>query len=243
MKVVAADSGCGIISDDYRLKWPAPLTTTAILTELPIRNADANSHFLCEPLYRCFYPPIRKTEDTISAEIDCSKELLKKSNFETIDEMHIDVTYKENGKQQELELDEIDKKIQYYKPKGGAYYYLIKNKCNNIKYKYNINKILALGKLSQAIRIAELLCGVYGFISILDYIIKNNLESVKLGLPEEMMLQINGNQVRGVSLNTIENSAYLEPLFVYAEMHSDIKEKLELISYEQYVNPVALVIG
>jgi len=170
LRVVAADSGAAILND--RFEPLRVVAAVAILVEPPYKEA---SLCLAEPIFA----NVEKGYLLVVHELELCQKLLKEAKADVV---HLDVTL--GGiSLEELSVVGISKLRVSSKARGQVLKILpkIRKIAADIKRVYGI-EVLALGKESIPVRIAELTSGAHAILYSMEKAIKENTK-LKLGLP------------------------------------------------------------
>ena len=170
MRVIAADSGAAILND--RFEPLRVVAAVAILVEPPYKEA---SLCLAEPIFA----NVEKGYLLVVHELELCQKLLKEAKADVV---HLDVTL--GGiSLEELSVVGISKLRVSSKARGQVLKILpkIRKIAADIKRVYGI-EVLALGKESIPVRIAELTSGAHAILYSMEKAIKENTK-LKLGLP------------------------------------------------------------
>ena len=170
MRVVAADSGAAILNDHFE-----PLmvvAAVAALVEPPYREA---SLFLTEPIFAT----VEKGYLLVVHELELCQKLLKQTKADVV---HLDVTLR-GISLEELSVVGISKLRVSSKARRQVLKILpkIRKIAAAIKRVYGI-EVLALGKESIPVRIAELTSGAHAILYSMEKAVKENTK-LRLGLP------------------------------------------------------------
>lgn len=167
MKVVAADSGAALLNAKFQ---PLQIIATAtVLVEPPYREA---SQFLAEPTFA----PVEDGHALIARELELCQKLLEKVKADVV---HLDISF--GG----ILVEEISP-IQL---RGKARKHVLKilprlrKLATVIKRVYGI-EVLAIGKESVPVRIAELTTGAHAVLYACRSVVEEKKEHV-LGLPSK----------------------------------------------------------
>lgn len=191
MRVVAADSGSAILDQSYRPE--AIVAASSIMTQLPYRNASVQiSDRLMVPANR---------HDLIISELRMCRRMLRTVMADTV---HIDMSLGGLSVSQ-LTLSDLREMSISSRAKQNIREVLpeLRKLATEIEQTYRV-EVLAIGKESVAIRIAELTVGACSVI----YASKEALEhqdSVLLGLPTLCTIAVTGGQVTARSLQPGEH--------------------------------------
>ena len=170
MRVVAADSGAAILNDHFEpLEVVAAVAT---LVEPPYREA---SLCLAEPIF----DSVEKGYLLVVHELELCQKLLKEAKADVV---HLDVSL--GGiSLEELSVVGISKLRVSSKARGQVLKILpkIRKISADIKRVYGI-EVLALGKESTPVRVAELTSGAHAILYSMEKAVKENTK-LRLGLP------------------------------------------------------------
>jgi hypothetical protein len=168
--VVAADSGAAILND--RFEPLEVVAAVATLVEPPYREA---SLCLAEPIFAS----VEKGYLLVVHELELCQKLLKEAKADVV---HLDVSL--GGiSLEELSVVGISKLRVSSKARGQVLKILpkIRKIAADIKRVYGI-EVLALGKESIPVRVAELTSGAHAILYSMEKAVKENTE-LRLGLP------------------------------------------------------------
>ena len=170
MRVVAADSGAAILND--RFKPLSVVAAVVVLVEPPYREADI---YLAEPIFA----DVKKGYLLVVHELELCRKLLKEAKADVV---HLDLSL--GGiSLEELSVVEISKLRVSSKARRQVIKILpkIRKIAADIKRIYGID-VLALGKESIPVRIAELTSGAHAILYSMEKAVKENTK-LRLGLP------------------------------------------------------------
>ena len=170
MRVVAADSGAAILND--RFDPLEVVAAVATLVEPPYREA---SLCLAEPIFAS----VEKGYLLVVHELELCQKLLKEAKADVV---HLDVSL--GGiSLEELSVVGISKLRVSSKARGQVLKILpkIRKIAADIKRVYGI-EVLALGKESVPVRVAELTSGAHAILYSMEKAVKENTK-LRLGLP------------------------------------------------------------
>ena len=170
MRVVAADSGAAILND--RFDPLEVVAAVATLVEPPYREA---SLCLAEPIFAS----VEKGYLLVVHELELCQKLLKEAKADVV---HLDVSL--GGISiEELSVVGISKLRVSSKARGQVLKILpkIRKIAADIKRVYGI-EVLALGKESVPVRVAELTSGAHAILYSMEKAVKENTK-LRLGLP------------------------------------------------------------
>ncbi len=214
-RIVAADTGGALLDDEYN---PIGLVATAaVLVERP---------YLTARISRVLYPEPEGYDmsgrQAIVAEVKLADELARETKPDVI---HIDSTI---GGIELRKLDGPTIDALRISDRGKEVLKDVSEEVRRIATKLWEEtgiEMVAIGKPSVPVRIAEIYSGIYTVIWALRRAEKNN--AVRVGLPKFMKVEIERNKVRGISLDPREGGLYGE---VKAELPSGME-------WELYPNP------
>ncbi|MDH5449911.1 MAG: DUF4152 family protein [Candidatus Bathyarchaeota archaeon] len=218
MKAVAADSGAAILNDRFEPKLI--VATVAGLVEPPYRHTNP---CLAEPIFA-------NVEDghlLITHELKMCQKLLKEVKADVV---HLDMSL--GG----LSLEELSVVgLSKMRVSRRARQHILKilpklrKTASDIKRVYGI-EVLAMGKESVPVRIAELSCGAYGVLYAAEKAVKEKA-NVRLGLPVKCSVNVSEG---GVSLKSLIAGEHDLISFV-----RDFKKILNRVSVSEMLNPCA----
>jgi len=218
LKVVAADSGAALLNDNFR-----PLlvvASTAGLVEPPYTKI---SSCLAEPIFA----KVENGHLLIVHELELCQRVLKKVKA---DEVHLDMSLGSLSLE-ELSLIQLSKmristrarsRISIILPK-------IRKIASDIKRVYGI-EVLAIGKESIPVRIAELTCGAHAVLYAAEKAVKEK-RILKIGLPAKCSVSLDESKVALRSLVPAEQEI--------AGCAEDEKKVLEKAQISEMLNPCA----
>lgn len=218
MKVVAADSGAAVLNERFK-----PLTivaTVAGLVEPPYKKI---SFCLAEPIFS----DVENAPFLIAHELELCQRVLKEIKA---DEVHLDISLR-GLNLEDLSLIQLSKMRISSRARSHISKILpkIRKISSDIKRVYGI-EVLAIGKESIPVRIAELTCGAYAVLYCAERVIKQK-KALKLGLPSKCSLELVKNNVILRSLLPAE-----QDVVGYVE---DDKKVLEKTQISEMLNPRA----
>ena len=218
LKVIAADSSAAILNEKFELT--SIVATAAVLVEPPYR---APSEYLAKPIFA----NAENSHEVIVYETELCKELLAKVKADVV---HLDISLGAASLEQLSPIQLSDMKISS-KARSNLIKILpkIRKISGEISQKYGI-EVLAIGKESIPVRIAELTAGAHAII----YASKKALEQKKplmLGLPSKCQPKIQGDAVYVCSLMTAEHD-----VIGYA---TDTDGVLKKVNITEMLNPCA----
>ncbi len=216
LKIVAADSSAAILNENFE-----PLSivaTAAVLVSSPYREP---SEAIAEPVFA----EDKNGHKIIVREAELCKELLGKVKADVV---HIDMSFGAVPLEQLSPIQLSNMKISS-KAKGSLLKILpnIRRIAGEIKQKYGV-EVLAIGKESIPVRVAELTAGAYAIIYASEKVVKEK-RPLLLGLPSKCQPRI------------VECKVYLNSLMEgehdvrgYAE---DTSKILENVNIFEMLNP------
>ena len=218
MRIVAADSGAAILNDKFE-----PVTVVAavaILTEPPYKRA---SSVLADPIFA----DADNGYQLIAHELALCQQLLKNVKADVV---HLDMSMKG------MNLEELSVVgISAMKKSRNARKQLLKilpklrRTSSKILRTYGI-QVLAFGKESIPVRIAELTSGAHAICYAAEKAIKENVK-LKLGLPTKCQPKLFKDKIVLKSLMPAESE-----VAGYAECSRDL---LEGVQFSDMLNPCA----
>ena len=218
MRVVAADSGAAILND--RFKPLSVVAAVAVLVEPPYREADI---YLAEPIFA----DVKKGYLLVVHELELCRKLLKEAKADVV---HLDMSL--GGiSLEELSVVGISKLRVSSKARGQVLQILpkIRKISADIKRVYGID-VLALGKQSIPVRIAELTSGAHAILYSMEKAVKENTK-LRLGLPVKCQPKFLDDAMMLQSLMPAE-----QDVVGYAK---DDKGILEKVQTSEMLNPCA----
>ena len=213
LKVVAADSGAAILNTRFE---PLQIVVAAtVLVEPPYREA---SQFLAEPIFAS----VEKGYALIIHELELCQKMLKEVRADVV---HLDMSI--GG----LLVEEISPIQLRGKARSSVLKILpkIRKLSTDIKRVHGID-VLALGKESIPVRIAELTAGAHSILYTCERALKEGEEQI-LGLPSKCYARFTQNRVTLQSLIAAEHD-----IAGYAE---DSRAILETVQMKDMLNPCA----
>ena len=218
MRVVAADSGAAILND--RFEPLEVVAAVATLVEPPYREA---SLCLAEPIFAS----VEKGYLLVVHELELCQKLLKEAKADVV---HLDVSLR-GISLEELSVVGISKLRVSSKARGQVLKILpkIRKIAADIKRVYGI-EVLALGKESIPVRVAELTSGAHAILYSMEKAVKEN-SRLRLGLPVKCQPKFLDDAVALQSLIPAEHD-----VVGYAK---DDKEILRKVQTSEMLNPRA----
>ncbi len=218
MKIVAADSGAALLND--RFEPELIVATVAGLVEPPYRKT---SFCLAKPIFA----NVEEGHILITHELEMCQDLLKEVKADVV---HLDMSLSGLALE-ELSVIELSKMRVSRKARQHILKILPKLRkiASDIKRVYGI-EVLAMGKESIPVRIAELSCGAYSVLYAVKKAIKEKT-SLRLGLPAKCTVDVSEG---GVSLKSLAPAEH--DLISFAE---DSEKILEKVNVSEMLNPCA----
>ena len=218
MKIVAADSGAALLNDHFEPQLI--VATVAGLMEPPYRKT---SLCLAKPIFA-------KVEDghiLIIHELEMCQKLLKETKADVV---HLDMSF--GG----LALEELSVVgLSKMRVSSRARQHLLKilpklrKIASDIKRVYGI-EVLAMGKESVPVRIAELSCGAYSVLYTAEKAVRERV-NLRLGLPAKCSVDTSEG---GVSLKSLAPGEH--DLTSFAK---DSEKILDKVNVSEMLNPRA----
>ena len=218
MRIVAADSGAAILNDKFE---PVKVVAAvSILAEPPYKLA---SSVLADPIFA----DADNGYNLIVHELELCQQLLKTVHADVV---HLDMSMR-GANLEELSAVGIAAMKKSRKARGQILKILpkLRKTALCILQTYGIN-VLAFGKESIPVRIAELTSGAHAIRYAAEKAVKENVK-LKLGLPTKCQPEFFKDKVGLQSLMPTENE-----VIGYAECSRDI---LESIQVTEMLNPCA----
>ena len=213
MKVIAADSGAAILNARFE---PLRIVAAAtVLVESPYRGA---SQFLAEPIFAS----VEDGHALIVHELELCQKLLKEVRADVV---HLDMSVRG------LLVEEISPVQLRGKARSSVLKILpkLRKLATDIKRVYGID-VLALGKESIPVRIAELTTGAHAILYACEKALKEESEQL-LGLPSKCYARFTQKRVIVQSLMAAEHD-----VIGYAEDGKGVLEKIQVV---ETLNPSA----
>lgn len=218
MRIISADSSAAILNDKFE---PSLIVATAaVLACAPYREPEA---MLADPIFA----DARDGHEVIVHEAELCRDLIGKIKADVV---HLDMSLGAIPLEQLSPIQFSNMKIS-----SRAKHHLLKilprvrKIAGEITQKYGV-EVLAIGKESIPVRIAELTSGAHAILYACDRAIKEN-QSVLLGLPSKCQPTLAENKVYLHSLITAEHEVR-----GYAE---DLKGILKKVNIKEILNPCA----
>jgi hypothetical protein len=218
LRIIAADSSAAMLDEKFE-----PLTivaTTSVLVNPPYREPSA---CLAEPVFA----DARNGHEVVIHEAELCRDLLGKVKADVV---HLDMSLGAIPLEQLSPIEFTNMRIS-----NRAKRHLLKilpkirRTAGEIRQKYGID-VLAIGKESIPVRIAELTSGAHAVLYACEKAAKEG-QPVLLGLPSKCQFRLVGNMVYLYSLMAGEHD-----IRGFAQ---DEKEGLRKVSIAEMLNPVA----
>lgn len=218
LRIVAADSGAAILNDKFE-----PITVVAavsILTEPPYKKA---SSVLAEPIFA----DANSGYNLIVHELELCQQLLKTVKADAV---HLDMSMR-GINLEELSAVGISTMKKSRKARGQILKILpkLRKTASSILRTYGI-EVLAFGKESVPVRIAELTSGAHAILYAAEKAINENVK-LKLGLPTKCQPKFFKDKIALQSLMPTEND-----VIGYAECSKELLEGIQIL---EMLNPCA----
>lgn len=218
MRVIAADSSAAVLNEKFE-----PLTIVAaasVLVNPPYREPSA---CLAEPVFA----DASNGHEVVIHEAELCRDLLGKVKADVV---HLDMSLGGIRLEQLSPIEFTNMRISN-KAKRHLLKILprIRRTANEITQKYGID-VLAIGKESIPVRIAELTSGAHAILYACEKTIKDN-KPILLGLPSKCQFRLAGKMVYLYSLMAGEHD-----IRGFAE---DRQESLKKVNIAEMLNPVA----
>ena len=218
LKIIAADSSSAILTDKFE---PVSIVAAAsVLVEPPYREPRV---FLPEPIF----VDAQKGPEVIVHEAELCRELIGKTKADVV---HLDISLGAVPLEQLSPIQFLDMRISN-RAKRNLRLILPKLRkiAGEITQKYGV-EVLAIGKESIPVRIAELTAGAHAILYACEKAIKEK-QTVLLGLPSKCQPRVAGKKVYLYSLIEAEHD-----IRGYAE---DTGEILKKVNITEMLNPCA----
>jgi hypothetical protein len=218
LRIIAADSSAAVLDEKFE-----PLTIVAaasVLVNPPFREPSV---CLAEPVFA----DARNGHEVVIHEAELCRDLLGKVKADVV---HLDMSLGAIPLEQLSPIEFTNMRISN-RAKGHLLKILprIRRIANEITQKYGID-VLAIGKESIPVRIAELTSGAHAILYACEKAIKDN-KPVLLGLPSKCQFRLSGKMIYLYSLMAGEHD-----IRGFAE---DQKESLKKVNIAEMLNPVA----
>lgn len=218
MRIIAADSSAAVLNEKFE-----PLTivaTASVLVNPPYREPSA-----C--LAEAVFADASNGHEVVIHEAELCRDLLVKVKADVV---HLDMSLGAIRLEQLSPIEFTNMRISN-KAKRHLLKILprIRRTANEITQKYGID-VLAIGKESIPVRIAELTSGAHAILYACEKAIKDN-KPILLGLPSKCQFRLAGKMVYLYSLMAGEHD-----IRGFAE---DRQESLKKVNIAEMLNPVA----
>jgi len=216
LRVISADSGAALLND--RFDATLIVAAAAVLVDSPYRLAKKS---ITEPIFS----RIAGSHELIVHELELCQRLLNETEADVV---HLDMSF--GG----LPMEELSP-IQLSNISGKARGYLLKilsklrKMAADIKRAHNV-EVLAVGKDSMPVRIAELTAGAYAVLYSAEKSIAEKM-TVRLGLPSKCYARKVENGIVVHSLAPAEHDI--------AGFAVDNQQVLRKVTFSELVNPCA----
>ncbi len=216
MRIIASDSGAAVL--DEKFEPEKIVAVSAVLVEPPYTQAEKT---LSIPIFEDV-----DSQDFILKEMRLSREFLKQENADVV---HLDMTLGSISIQ-DLTLAKLDELRISREAKNNIRKQLphLRNLALEIKRTYSID-VLAIGKKSAPIRIAELTIAANSLIYCSEKVLEEKTPVI-LGLPTACTVKKTRQGVLATSLLSME-----EELLGFAE---DENEVLSRVKMREMINPI-----
>jgi len=218
LKVIAADSSAAILNDKFE---PVSIVAaTSVLVDPPYREPSV---FLAEPIFA----DAEKGHEVIVHEAELCRELIGKTKADIV---HLDISLGAIPLEQLSPIQFPNMRISN-RAKRNLLKILPKLRkiAGEITQKYGV-EVLAIGKESIPVRIAELTAGAHAILYACEKAVKEN-KALLLGLPSKCQPRVAEKRVYLYSLMDAEHDVR-----GYAE---DTKEILKKVNITEMLNPCA----
>jgi hypothetical protein len=218
LKIIAADSSAAILNERFEPLFI--VATASVMVDSPYREADA---FLAEPIFA----DARNGHEVIVHEAELCRELIGKTQADVV---HLDMSLGSVPLEQLSPIQFTDLRIS---PKAKRHLLRIlprvRKIASEITQKYGV-EVLAIGKESMPVRIAELTSGAHAILYACEKAC-NERGTVLLGLPFQCQPKFTQKEVYLCSLMAAEHDVR-----GYAEDTKDILKKVNTV---EQLNPCA----
>ncbi|ASJ09874.1 hypothetical protein A3L12_00425 [Thermococcus sp. P6] len=215
MRIVSADTGGALLTEDYE---PVGLiATAAVLVEKPYRTATLKTVRYADP-----FSYDMSGRQAIREELLLSVELARRVKPDVI---HLDSTI---GGIEVRKLDEPTVDALNISERGKEVWRDLARELQPLAKGFWEDtgiEIVAIGKPSVPVRIAEIYAGIYTAKWALDYAREHG--RVIVGLPRYMKVEIRGGKIHGESLDPREGGLF-----------GEIEAEATGVAWELYPNPL-----
>lgn len=218
LKIVAADSSSAILNSKFEPVFI--VAAAAVLVEPPYKEPTTG-------IFESIFVDAKSGQDVVVHEAELCKKLLEKVSAEAV---HLDMSLGAVPLEQLSPIQFSSMRISN-RAKRTLIKILPKLRriANEITQKYGI-EVLAIGKESIPVRVAELTAGAYAILYACEKAIKEN-QTVLLGLPSKCQHKLAEGKVYIHSLVLAEHDVK-----GYAE---DTNEVLKKVNITEMLNPIA----
>ncbi|MEM3577619.1 MAG: DUF4152 family protein [Candidatus Bathyarchaeia archaeon] len=218
MRIIAADSSSAILNSKFEPIYI--VATAAVAVDPPYREPTFS---IAEPIFA----DAKNGREVIIREAELCKELLGKVKADVV---HLDMSLGAVSLEQLSPIQFSDIKISNKARRNLLKIFpRIRRVAGEITQKYGVD-VLAIGKESIPVRIAELTSGAHAILYVCEKALKEDKEFL-LGLPSKCQHRIAGGRIYLYSLMLAEHDVR-----GYAE---DGKEVLKKVNITEMLNPVA----
>ncbi|WP_461864373.1 DUF4152 family protein [Thermococcus sp.] len=215
MRIVASDTGGALLDGDYT---PIGLiATAAVLVEKPYRTASMSIVKYSDP-----FSYDMSGRQAVKDEALLAMKLARKTKPDVV---HIDSTL---GGIEIRKLDDVTIDALRISDRGKAVWHDLRKDLQPLAKRLWEDtgiEMVAIGKESVAVRIAEIFAGIYTARWAVEYARKNKRTSV--GLPRYMSVELRPGKIYGESLDPREGGLF-----------GEIEAETEGIGWELYPNPL-----
>jgi hypothetical protein len=218
LKIIAADSAAAVLDDKFE-----PLTIVAVAAVLVNQPYREPEEFLAEPIFIS----AASGHDAVVHEAELCRDLLGKVKADVV---HLDMSLGATPLEQLSPIEFTNMRVSN-KAKRHLLRILpkIRKTANEITQKYGID-VLAIGKESIPVRIAELTAGSYAILYGSEKAVKDK-QSILLGLPSKCEPRIADNKIYLYSLMAAEHD-----IRGFAVDSGEIMKKVNI---NEMLNPIA----
>jgi hypothetical protein len=218
LRIIAADSSAAILDDKFE---PLSIVAAAsVLVNPPYREASA---FLAEPIFA----DAKQGHEVIVHEAELCRELIGKVGADVV---HLDMSL---GSTPLEELSPIEFTNMRISAKAKRHLLKVlprlRKIANEIRQKHGV-EVLAIGKESIPVRVAELTSGAHAVLYACEKAV-NERQKVLLGLPSKCQPRFTGKEVYLYSLMPAEHDI--------RGCAEDRKDTLRNVNIAEMLNPVA----
>ncbi len=215
MRIVASDTGGALLDGDYT---PIGLiATAAVLVEKPYRTASMSIVKYSDP-----FSYDMSGRQAVKDEALLAMKLARKTKPDVV---HIDSTL---GGIEIRKLDDVTIDALRISDRGKAVWHDLRKDLQPLAKRLWEDtgiEMVAIGKESVAVRIAEIFAGIYTARWAVEYARKN--ERATVGLPRYMSVELRPGKIYGESLDPREGGLF-----------GEIEAETEGIGWELYPNPL-----